>query len=819
MPAAHAASNANLFVSAENSQWNNYFAGPQVIQVVVADPDINRLDQAYGEPVVTINGKRLRMAQGTDGNWYAYFADRNQAIAASKTSGVNGTGLNFGLFCGPNSALVGKTGVNYADTKGFTIARDYLAGAFGAQLAKQLTSSDLTNVNCKSVTTGTTTSTQVGAFTSGAQQSITRAGLSSPVTTIEHVVRQNKTLNTNALGFNAGGTYETIWPVVQLYDFGGTSIPTAVTVDYQKNGGDQIVNLTFDRIPQNLISVTTDRATYPMNSQVFLTMNDPQLNIDPTEDDSWTWGASATNSTLYYEAFTRNGAVDADGVVVGTTPAMQSIIGNLTTLMFNHNGKLTINPAGQTARVIDFQSNGKQILNGSSTTRGDPTMQKTASISAGSEPITFIESGGVNTGVFGNWDGSKKSTIVTVNNQNIRGQSATFRYNDIGGNIVGGFNFGTITETPVNNTWASGQRLPVTLTDNDQNRNSKLTEHLNDYDGSIDRLTAMKIGTPFSLTSGQPSLNTLALDPSVFHGTQGTITTLANGSRTISFSGIRNGTDPDIAQDESFSNRAVPTFVNNTSVGGAFPNVRINNGGHVIVDTLATMQTLLNTINDPRGSTGATRFHGFNFLNYDLRGFSSLNGANGTDPSGVQVFIVYDTPNHLFSVTTGAGTSATSFVNPQTGVVTATAKYISIANSTSLIDFINLNGTVALPGDNNHGSFYTPGASTHSPKIANGTLVMSRIMAIPTNANVGLMFQFNTTGTSLPLATSTSTQAVSKGIPIVGDFFSIGYKGDGLTSAQRVTTAFTDLSLKRPVTTLVYSRALTNMLCSTSSTS
>ncbi|MGI0062268.1 MAG: hypothetical protein ACREBA_07430, partial [Nitrosotalea sp.] len=47
MPSAHAqvASHPNLFVSAENSQFNNYFAGPQVVQVIVADPNINRLDQ------------------------------------------------------------------------------------------------------------------------------------------------------------------------------------------------------------------------------------------------------------------------------------------------------------------------------------------------------------------------------------------------------------------------------------------------------------------------------------------------------------------------------------------------------------------------------------------------------------------------------------------------------------------------------------------------------------------------------------------------------------------------------------------------------
>src|SRR5574340_1587443 len=84
-PTEHISSNPNLYVSAENPLFKNYFAGPQVIEVIVVDPDINRLDQAYGEPVVTVNGKRLRMAQGTDGNWYAYFADRNQAIAASNT--------------------------------------------------------------------------------------------------------------------------------------------------------------------------------------------------------------------------------------------------------------------------------------------------------------------------------------------------------------------------------------------------------------------------------------------------------------------------------------------------------------------------------------------------------------------------------------------------------------------------------------------------------------------------------------------------------------------------------------------------------------
>src|SRR5437588_3871386 len=124
---AHASTNANLFVSAENSQYNNYFAGPQVVQVVVSDLNINRLDQAYGEPTVTVNGKKLRMLQATDGNWYAYFADRNMAEAAEKTVGVRHQGLDFGNFCSAATSAA-ATGLDFSETKGYTIAAS-LVGA------------------------------------------------------------------------------------------------------------------------------------------------------------------------------------------------------------------------------------------------------------------------------------------------------------------------------------------------------------------------------------------------------------------------------------------------------------------------------------------------------------------------------------------------------------------------------------------------------------------------------------------------------------------------------------------------------------------
>ena len=78
VPEAEAAHNANLFVSAENPAFDNYFNGPMVIEVVVNDPAISDTDESKGEPDVTVNGQDLRMVQATDGKWYGYFSDRAQ---------------------------------------------------------------------------------------------------------------------------------------------------------------------------------------------------------------------------------------------------------------------------------------------------------------------------------------------------------------------------------------------------------------------------------------------------------------------------------------------------------------------------------------------------------------------------------------------------------------------------------------------------------------------------------------------------------------------------------------------------------------------
>ncbi|MBI1828847.1 MAG: hypothetical protein HYR87_05155, partial [Thaumarchaeota archaeon] len=744
LPQAHASTNANLFVSAEMSQYSNYFAGPQVIQVVVSDPDIQRLDQAYGEPTVTVNGKKLRMTQNTDGNWYAYFADSKEAQIADSTSGAAGKGLDFGTFCSAASAVT-ATGVDFSETKGVALA--YGNGTAGGVNGTQSPSATISTA-CHTVHVDFAATSIRG----------------------DHVVRENKTLTHKVAPVTYGQigyTVSNAWPIVQLYDFSG--FPTTAVVDYQKAGGDQIVTLTFDRIPVNLVSSSVDRTAYPANSQVFVTIKDPQLNIDPTEEDSWTWGANSTNSTLFYQAYDRNGKSDAES----TTNGMQTLIGNLTNFMFNHNGKFTLNPAAQGINVVQFGSNGKQNLTSTAgvinakSQNTNTVRSPSDTIGPNSAPVTFIESGGVNTGVFANWDGAHVSDLTTTSSLTIRGQSATIRYNDVSTSIVGNFGYGTLSVSATNGTWASGQKIPITLVDSDANLNSKLSEHRDlfrptNYQSGTGGIPVMTIGTPFSIANGATNDKATFIRNSTWFskasGVSGQFTARANGAPTIGLSNVTTTT----ANADAVNVEHIALVGNGgyfdaaTGVALANSTFKISRTGGVIIDSSKTVTQLLNSVHDDLAND-TEKFKGFNFINYDLRSI----GTNATGSVGnVGVYLITN------PLGTGILTSTGHLVNNGDNF-----RLTSIANSTNLQDFINLNGTTLL-GDK-HQSQFTPG------KVANGTqITLNLFHNLGKSASVGLFFNF--TG---PVTVDTQVK------PIAADFFSVGIKGDGTTNDQRINNA------------------------------
>ena len=247
IPEAFAA-NANLFVSAESSTFNNYISGPQVIEVLIIDSDINDTDRAEGEPDVTVDGSILRMTQATDGNWYAYFADRSQALIADRTavddSGTtsSGHGLDFGTFCravdGPDALL----GIDVSETRGFTLGGTITGG-------NPIGSLEDTDDACTAIAVEDTSLNL-------------------------NVLREAKEVNP------AGGRIGNInladvnvWPFIQLYDLNPTG---SVKIQYNKGGGAQTTTLTFDTVDQ-FAKLTLDREEYPRGAQVHATITDTWL--------------------------------------------------------------------------------------------------------------------------------------------------------------------------------------------------------------------------------------------------------------------------------------------------------------------------------------------------------------------------------------------------------------------------------------------------------------------------------------------------------------------------------------------------------------
>jgi len=382
----------NLFVSAENSQFDNYMAGAMVIEVVVIDPDISDTNEGKGEPDVTVQGKSLRMVQAIDGNWYGYFANRQSANAADATQlSDSGSGLDFGVGCTAVSAT-DVAGITLTETKGVYFPR---------------------------ALTGVTHTPGVLADCSTA---------SGTGNLLMHVVRESKTINPYThpdVGPGNGqiSLADNMWPFIQLVDLNPTG---NVVINYNKGGGTQSTTLTFDTVDQ-FANLELDRTVFTRGAQVHLTMTDLQLNIDPTDEDSWSWGTNPASNTAFYQLFDENGNADADG-----TSAAVNLIPVMGTdeFMFEDNGILLINLDAQNIgteilRIIDnddSQTDGAVNIDASTvSTDGD-------SITTGNQPITFTELM-PNSGIFSNTDESDVSNLA-INAFAPRGRSATVDYNE-----------------------------------------------------------------------------------------------------------------------------------------------------------------------------------------------------------------------------------------------------------------------------------------------------------------------------------------------------------------------------------------------------
>jgi len=407
IPEAFANHNPNLFVSAENSQFSNYMSGPQVIEVVIIDSSISDTDQGKGEPDVTINGKSLRMVQSSDGNWYGYFADKNQAQIADSTVLTPGYGLDFGVFCGPNSSGFGPI---FSDTSGIAIPRSL--GLTGS--------------------------------TDGLTPITTCTGSPDPSTKLNKVLREAPLVNDNpSVPVGQIGIDPDMWPFIQLYNLNPTG---NVVVQYNKGGGLQATTLTFDTVDQ-FSNIALDKTIYIPGEDVKLTMTDLQLNIDPTDEDSWTFGTLNGVPELRYQLFDENGL--PDGACAGNSPCTSSsdfvsngspnIISNRFALMFEDNGVLLTN-RGVVIPTVDYQDNGDQIFNVLNTNIP--------------QPVTLVETSDISS-TFVNFDNSMVSNLFILPSV-IFGSQGSVEYNQLSQNYVV-----RIDSTILTMTNSTGAGIPV----------------------------------------------------------------------------------------------------------------------------------------------------------------------------------------------------------------------------------------------------------------------------------------------------------------------------------------------------------------------
>ena len=522
MTNVNASSNPNLFVSAENSQFRNHFSGSMVIEVVIRDNNIRDTDEGKGEPDVTINGKILRMVQATDGNWYAYFANIDKAKIADSTipSTIAKQGLDFGSICTTTEGTA-TIGVDLSDADGVAYPYDSCTGI----------PNDSNNVVRKAKTPSNFPNT--GPTTTGKGQ----------------------------IGIDSSA-----WPFIQLFSFDD------VTIQYNPAGTPQRVDLKYDEIPN--ISFSIDRDFYPNSAEVFLIVNDFQLNQDPTDEDSWTFNVESPVAT-FYQAFDNSGNDAANG-----NAGLVDLRPYLSSLGFENNGELSL----ELGNVLKLKTNSDQPE--SFVNDGVPGPY--------SKIVTLIEKG-PNSGIFEGFDSNDQSVISTLDNA-LRGQTGQINYNRDSLSVLTGLSTASVSlnDDPAltignANDLRPGTEYPVILIDPDQNLNTGADDDLDVF-----RETAI-IPT---VTIGNPITMERAKDVK-FHSTSPVLT-----GGTNAFSSV-----PDTNSDR--------LIIDTTTLGiVSYDMFSVNLGV-----TASSFASIL--LDGSKSNTGGT-----NWINYDLRSFEKDLGVS-----------------------------------------------------------------------------------------------------------------------------------------------------------------------------------------------
>ena len=274
------------------------------------------------------------------------------------------------------------------------------------------------------------------------------------------IIRQSKTAENG----------ETGWPVIQAFDF---AVDGDVSISYSKGGNPQSVTLTFLDDPDDYASLSLDRSSYPAGADVHMTITSLAHNIDPTDEDSWTYDTRSGNVT--YQNFTENG-IGQSGI--------QLSLDNLSTLTFDDSGILKIITQLNDVNILEFQNNTDQRI-----------LTETANASS---LVTILETE-PNSGIFKNTDDGDKANIKITDNAP-RGYTAVIDFADSPISIPVRNYPGSLAMdvNGIGGTWNGGEEITVTLDDGDLNLNSLVDQDI-ELDNWNTKVPTVIIGTPLTL--------------------------------------------------------------------------------------------------------------------------------------------------------------------------------------------------------------------------------------------------------------------------------------------------------------------------------
>ena len=260
--------------------------------------------------------------------------------------------------------------------------------------------------------------------------------------------------------------------VIQAFAF---SDATDIDVELENGSGSQAVSLTFDTV-EDYASLMLDREVYPLESYVHIVITDTWMNIDPTAEDEW---VLTGDDKRFYRVTSDQltDMVDFEEPV----PAVPK-----DDLMCDDNCVFNINTGRQGQTILFYADNDDSL--------DDVSM-------LGPMALTFTETND-NTGVFTNTDDFDASNIMTTDDIGLRGKTATIDYNDDDTDIVIGFDFATVDIQPVDETWNSGEEIPVIVTDMDANKNAMDDEDLEVNNPNVDIIPTLMTGSPVVITEG-----------------------------------------------------------------------------------------------------------------------------------------------------------------------------------------------------------------------------------------------------------------------------------------------------------------------------